>query len=87
VALSILHLAQSGIQVFIATHSLFLLRELEMLTAAKAFQKVPCRYFSLVKDEDAVNLEQGDRVDDLQTLVLLDEELAQSDRFLSDEGL
>ena len=84
VALSILHLADAGIQIFIATHSLFLLRELEMLTASKPFNKIPCRYFSLVKEADSATLEQGDRVDDLQTLVLLDEELLQSDRFLSE---
>lgn len=85
VAQSILHLANSGIQVFIATHSLFLLRELDILTTGKGSIKTSCRYFSLKRDTDAVTLEQGDRVDDLKTLVLLDEELAQSDRFL-DEG-
>lgn len=85
VAQSILHLANSGIQVFIATHSLFLLRELDILAATKGSKRTSCRYFSLKRDADSVTLEQGDRVDDLQTLVLLDEELAQSDRFL-DEG-
>lgn len=85
VAQSILHLANAGIQVFMATHSLFLLRELDMLTAGKEFRKTPCRYFSLKRDGETVNLEQGDRVDDLKTLVLLDEALEQSDRFL-DEG-
>jgi hypothetical protein len=85
VAQSIWHLANSGIQVFIATHSLFLLRELDMLTVEDGKKKSSCRYFSLKRDIDGVTLEQGDRVDDLTTLVLLDEELAQSDRFL-DEG-
>jgi predicted ATPase len=84
-ARSILHLADAGIQIFIATHSLFLLRELDILTSEKAFKKTPCRYFALKRDADAVTLEQGDRVDDLQTLVLLDEALEQSDRFLNEE--
>lgn len=85
VAESIMLLVAAGIQVFIATHSLFLLRELEMLTAAKPYKTVPCRYFSLAYAENNIVLEQGDRIDDLQTLVLLDEELAQSDRFLEEE--
>lgn len=84
VAASIVAVARSGIQVFVATHSLFLLRELEMLLAnSKA--PVPQRWFSLALHGDEVKLEQGDRADDIQTLVLLDEELRQSDRFMAQE--
>jgi len=85
VAESILHLASTGIQIFIATHSLFLLRELEMLSGSKVYKSLPCRYFALNNAESGVTLEQGNQLDDLQTLVLLDEELAQSDRFLDEE--
>lgn len=85
-AASIVHLAAEGIQIFIATHSLFLLRELEMLTATKAYEGLPSRYFALKKDsENVTNVEQGDHVDDLRTIVSLDEELMQSDRFLEAE--
>ena len=83
VARIILHLCQSGIQVFIASHSLFLLRELEVLSADKEFAKVPQRYFALSNTDSGVDVEQGDSVVDLKTLVLLDEELAQSDRYIS----
>ncbi|GLU35525.1 AAA family ATPase [Trinickia caryophylli] len=86
VAESIMHLARAGIQVFIATHSLFLLREIEMLTEKSTYRDVPCRYFALARTESDVIVEQGDAFDDLRTLVLLDEELAQSDRFLEGEG-
>lgn len=82
VALCIINLCSQGIQVFIASHSLFLLRELEMLAADAKFSSVKQRYFSLRATQDGVELEQGDSVDDLQTLVLLDEELRQSDRFM-----
>lgn len=85
---SIVHLAAEGIQIFIATHSLFLLRELEMLTDAAAYRErgCPSRYFALKKEiENVTSLEQGDRIDDLRTIVLLDEELLQSDRFLDAE--
>jgi energy-coupling factor transporter ATP-binding protein EcfA2 len=91
VARSIVALAQSGIQVFVATHSLFLLRELDMLTtppdaAAPAARGTPTpvatRFFALSSHPDGAALEQGSRPEDLQTLVLLDEELRQSDRFM-----
>ncbi|MDY7068388.1 hypothetical protein PsexTeo8_48950 [Pseudomonas extremaustralis] len=86
IAASIMSLCQQGIQVFIASHSLFLLRELEMLASKPEFKAVKQRYFSLKATEGSVELEQGDSVDDLQTLVLLEEELRQSDRFIGAEN-
>lgn len=82
IALCIMNLCKQGVQVFIASHSLFLLRELEMLAADAKFTSVKQRYFALCAVDDGVKLEQGDSSDDLQTLVLLDEELKQSDRFM-----
>lgn len=82
IARVILQLAKAGIQIFIATHSLFLLRELEVLQAAEK-KPVPQRYFALKQTADGVEVEQGDAVEDLQTLVLLDEELQQSDRYMA----
>jgi ABC-type transport system involved in cytochrome c biogenesis ATPase subunit len=82
IAKVILHLCNNGIQVFIASHSLFLLRELEILSEQTAFKAIKQRYFALRIEDDGVMVEQGDRIDDLQTLILLDEELAQSDRFM-----
>ncbi len=82
IAACIMNLCQQGIQVFIASHSLFLLRELEMLAAKSEFKTVKQRYFSLKATADGVELEQGDSADDLQTLILLEEELRQSDRFI-----
>ena len=86
-AASIVAVAASGVQVFIATHSLFLLRELEMLLSEKAHSKLSHRWFALVAQNDSVVLEQSDHVEDIQTLVILDEELAQSDRFMQSEGV
>ena len=85
VAKVILHLCKNGIQVFIATHSLFLLRELSVLSKMAEFKKVKQRYFALPPKATGVVVEQGDSVEDLQTLVLLDEELAQSDRYMETE--
>ncbi len=81
VAKVILHLSNQGIQVFIATHSLFLLRELEVLLASSEWSNRQ-RYFSLSKADSGVVVEQGDSVEELDTLVLLDEELEQSDRYM-----
>lgn len=84
IAECIMHLCAQGIQVFIASHSLFLLRELEMLSEKKTFAKVKQRWFALkLNTEGGVEIEQGNQVDDLHTLVVLDEELQQSDRFLT----
>lgn len=82
VARVILQLANAGIQIFIATHSLFLLRELEVLQTAEK-KPVSQHYFALKQGADGVDVEQGNAIDDLQTLVLLDEELLQSDRYMA----
>lgn len=82
VARVICHLSHQGIQVILATHSLFLLKELEILSASKAFANIEKRFFALKPGPDGVEVEQGGALDDLQTLVLLDEELEQSDRFM-----
>lgn len=83
VAKSILDLCDSGIQVFIATHSLFLLRELEILLSDKNHKKVKARFFGLHQTEDGVRIAQGSTIDDIGYIAALDEELAQSDRFLA----
>jgi AAA15 family ATPase/GTPase len=82
-AKSILSLSSSGIQVFLATHSLFLLREIEILASQKTFSEISPRFFGLHKHEDgSVGVSQGDSIDDIGDITMLDEELAQSDRFI-----
>lgn len=83
VAKSILDLCDSGIQVFIATHSLFLLRELEILLSDKNHKKVKTKFFGLHQTEGGVRIDQGSSIDDIGNIAVLDEELAQSDRFLA----
>lgn len=84
-ARSILTLCQQGIQVFIATHSYFLLKELDLLSQQIGVQQ---RLLSLVASGDggAVTLQQADRLLDLETVVALDEELAQYDRELQGQA-
>ena len=78
VARAAFDLSQQGIQVVIATHSYFLLKELDLLTRQYS---VPQRYFALVRGEGAVEqVEIADSLVELEHLVSLDEELAQYDR-------
>lgn len=82
VARFIMSLAQSGVQVFIATHSLFLLRELEILHKSKKFKDVPARFFALHPVEEEVTVQTGEDLDELDPIDSLDEELSQSDRYM-----
>lgn len=81
-ARTILHLCQNGIQVFVATHSLFLMRELDILRQTEEFQETPARFFGLHPGEEGVVVQQGDTIDDIGEIASLQEELSQSDRYL-----
>lgn len=76
-------LAAHGLQVVVATHSLFLLREIALL---QRDAKRSVRYVGLSLDGESVKVEQSDLLEGIGTLVLLDEELNQSDRYLAAEG-
>ena len=82
VAKSILDLSEAGIQIFIATHSLFILREIELLLSKNTYKKVNPRFFGLHQTADGVVVEQGESIDDIGNIAVLDENLAQSDRYL-----
>jgi len=85
VARTILQIAESGIQAFIATHSLFLLRELHLLHKLD-FKKLRPRYFGLhIGAEGAVTVNQGSTMDDVGTITALDEDLQQSERYVDTE--
>ena len=83
VARTILHLCQNNIQVFLATHSLFLLRELDILLQTAEFKDTLARFFGLHPGADGVAVQQGDSIDDVGTIDALDEQLSQSDRYLN----
>jgi hypothetical protein len=84
VASAIVDLSAEGIQVFIATHSLFLLRELEMLLEERRMQatELDAQFFGLHFRDDGVEVEQGPTVDEIGEIAVLTENLEQSDRFL-----
>ena len=72
-----------GVQVILATHSLFLLREFEILQMKTNAPDDPKpKYFGLDMQRGQVVVSQGDAIADIEPLVLLDENLQQSDRCL-----
>ena len=81
IAMAILGICEAGVQVFVATHSLFLLREFEILLERK-FAEVDQRFFALRRNDDGVEVSQDDDIGKIDPLLLLDEELEQSDRFV-----
>ncbi len=86
IARTILYLCQNGIQVFIASHSLFLMRELDILLQIAEFGKTSARFFGLHREDHDIVVQQGDTVDDIGMIDALQEELCQSDRYLQSEG-
>ena len=83
VAKSILRICEAGVQVFVATHSLFLLREFEILLE-RDFKEVEQRYFALRRGDEGVEVSRASEVGGVDPLVLLVEELSQSDRFVEE---
>jgi predicted ATPase len=86
VASSILHLCRNEVQVFVASHSLFLIRELDILLRSGDFGNTPARFFGLHRGDDGVQVQQGETVDDIGNIDALQEELSQSDRYLEPES-
>jgi predicted ATPase len=82
IARTILHVCQSGIQVFIASHSLFLIRELDILLQSAEYKGIKARFFGLLRSEQGVWVKQGDAADDIGKIDALQEELSQADRYL-----
>ena len=83
IAKTILHVCQAGCQVVVATHSLFLLRELEILLK-REFEDVEPRFVALRRSGEGTEVSQDDTLDGVDPLALLDEDLEQSDRFVEE---
>lgn len=83
VARTIIELSNSGIQIFVATHSLFLLRELEILLAERPADTA---FFGLHSSETGVVIQQGLSLEDIGDITALEESLQQSDRYLELES-
>lgn len=83
VARAILEIAANGVQVFVATHSLFLLREIDLLQQTEPFLALDNRFFGLDRNAKGVQLKSGKSIDEIGGIAALDEELMQSDRYVA----
>ncbi|CAK0779337.1 ATP-binding protein [Azospirillaceae bacterium] len=78
---TILNICSQGVQVFVATHSLFLLREFEILLSGD-YKNITHRFLGLHHGDDGVVVSQGSSPDEIGDITSLNEHLDQSDRFL-----
>jgi len=82
VAKLFIYLEKLGIQIFIATHSLFLINEIEILRE----EENQIKYFSFGFNKNKeLRISQSSHLEELEDLVLLDEEINQGDRFMDRE--
>jgi hypothetical protein len=82
-ARTIMALAEGGIQVFVATHSLFLLKELQILEAEKD-DASGVTYFALSREGSSGqgSLSSSDHLEEVQPIVSFDEEIKQAGRYM-----
>lgn len=82
---TLIELAAMGIQIFIASHSLFFIKELDLQLADPKTQ-VNSKWFSLdlTDDQDAV-ISQGHELSEIEPILSLDTEIEQSERFYERE--
>ncbi|MEW6868362.1 AAA family ATPase [Trueperella pyogenes] len=84
VASVLLQLARNGVQIFVSTHSLYLLRELQMLSTDCS--DVNPTYIGLIRkddsEEDDVVAESRDDLDEISYVASFRAELEQADRYL-----
>jgi predicted ATPase len=79
----LMSLALQGVQVVLSTHSLFLLREIEILSHRKSFTGLPSHYIALGYDtKHRLTIQESDSLEKVTPLVTLDEALSQADRYL-----
>ncbi|CAO3436962.1 AAA family ATPase [Azospirillum endophyticum] len=78
---TLIQLAADGVQLFIATHSLFMMREIALrLDRRKAEgSPLPVQYFSLAREGTGLSVERADDVDGLGMIASLDAALKQDD--------
>lgn len=75
----LVELSQHNIQIIIATHSLYLMKYFDHLISNYRVT-IPAAYFSLVREGSRVIVERGERLNQLNTIVSLNEELELYDK-------
>jgi len=82
-------IARNGTQVIIATHSLFMMREISLLLGKQENSKVERRFFALAlaDDEAGATVAEGYSAEEIEPISALDAEVEQSQRYLDDQKL
>jgi energy-coupling factor transporter ATP-binding protein EcfA2 len=80
----LVEIARNETQVFIATHSLFVMRELSILLGNPENRGVERRFFALALNEDnsGATVTSGDTAEKIEPIAALDAELDQSGRYM-----
>lgn len=87
VARTVVELSRAGVQVFVATHSLFLLREITIVLGDPSNADVAAGsgFIGLHRGPDGVRAEAGPTLADIGDITALDEEITQTSRYLDSE--
>lgn len=80
-AVALVDMADRGIQVILATHSLAMIKELEIARRSKD-QPSAAHYFALYRVEDRIEVNQGDSAEAVAPLASLETELDLAGRYL-----
>lgn len=78
---TLVEMARQGVQIIIATHSLFLLREIEIARSSRTMESL-IRYIALSTQNDELHISQGDSIDEVNPIASLDADLEQNDRYM-----
>lgn len=74
--------AQQGTQVVLATHSLFLLKEIDLqIKTTGGTAPSPARFFALQKGDEGVVVHSGDNLEEVEPIAALDAEIEQASRY------
>jgi energy-coupling factor transporter ATP-binding protein EcfA2 len=78
-------IARQGTQVVLATHSLFLLKEIDLqIRATGGTAPTPARFFALQRGEEGVIVHAGDSLEQVEPIAALDAEIEQANRYESE---
>ena len=75
-------IARNGTQVFVATHSLFIMRELSMLLGKTENADVGRCFIALENTIDGALAKSGQSAEEIEPITALDAEIEQSQRYL-----
>lgn len=78
---TLVDMAGQGVQIIIATHSLFLLREIEIARSSRTPRNL-VHYVALSMKNDELQVSQGDSIEDVDPVASLEADLEQSDRYM-----